>query len=89
MLETIGGLILSRLAALVVAPDAAAALADQMRQAIAGHRFPAPVNREVTASFGVSWSPQGRPFEHAYGRADEALYEAKRGGRNRVVQALE
>ncbi|ELA00637.1 diguanylate cyclase [Cupriavidus metallidurans] len=69
--------------------DAAATLADQMRLAIAGHRFPAPVNREVTASFGVSWSPQGRPFEHAYGRADEALYEAKRGGRNRVTQARE
>jgi len=67
--------------------DEAAELADRMRAAIAEHRFPAPVNRQVTASFGVSWSPQGRVFEHAYGRADEALYDAKRSGRNRVTQA--
>jgi len=67
--------------------DEATALAERMRQAIAEQRFPAPVNRQVTASFGVSWSPQGRAFEHAYGRADEALYGAKRGGRDRVTQA--
>ncbi|KAB0602064.1 GGDEF domain-containing protein [Cupriavidus pauculus] len=68
--------------------DEAIALAERMREAIAAYRFPSPVNRQVTASFGVSWSPQGRTFEHAYGRADEALYEAKRSGRNRVTRAI-
>jgi len=62
-------------------------LAEDMRHAIATHRFPSPVDCPVTASFGVSWSAQGRTFEHAYGRADEALYDAKRNGRNRVMQA--
>lgn len=64
-------------------------LAEQMRIAIAGHGFPPPVNRQVTASFGVSWSAHGRSFEHAYGRADAALYEAKRSGRNRVARDTE
>lgn len=71
-----------------VSMDDALELAEQMRCAIAGHAFPSPVNRQVTASFGVSWSAQGRTFEHAYGRADEALYEAKRSGRNRVACAI-
>ena len=62
-------------------------LAERMRHAIADYSFPSPIDRQVTASFGVSWSAQGRTFEHAYGRADEALYAAKRGGRNRVTQA--
>ena len=66
----------------------AISLAERIRCAIACHCFPSPVNRQVTASFGVSWSPQGRTFEHAYVRADTALYEAKRGGRNRVMHAL-
>ncbi len=68
--------------------DEAVDLAEKMRQAISQYRFPAPVNRQVTASFGVSWSPQGRAFEHAYGRADEALYDAKRSGRNIVRRAF-
>ena len=68
--------------------DDAISLAERIRCAIACHCFTLPVNRQVTASFGVSWSPQGRTFEHAYVRADTALYEAKRGGRNRVIHAL-
>jgi diguanylate cyclase (GGDEF)-like protein len=65
--------------------DEACALAQRLRLAIAHQVFPEPVNRQVTASFGVSWNAAGTSFESAYGRADAALYEAKRTGRNRVV----
>ncbi|WP_426112956.1 GGDEF domain-containing protein [Massilia sp. PWRC2] len=69
--------------------QAAFSLAQQLRAAIARHDFAAPVNRQVTASFGVSWNPAGSSFESAYGRADAALYEAKRSGRNCVVAAAD
>ena len=68
--------------------EEAVSLAERMRRAIANHPFPSPVNRQVTASFGISWTQQGRTFEHAYVRADTALYEAKRSGRNQVTHAL-
>jgi PleD family two-component response regulator len=42
---------------------------------------------QVTASFGVSWNPAGTSYDEAYRLADEALYTAKRTGRNRVVGA--
>src|SRR6218665_896417 len=59
------------------------ALAQAMRQAIAEHVFEAPVDRRITASFGVSASAVGASFEVAYGLADSALYRAKKAGRDR------
>ncbi len=60
-------------------------LAERMRAAIANHTFQEPVNRRVTASFGVSDNRVGTDFDTAYGLADSALYMAKRRGRNRVA----
>jgi diguanylate cyclase (GGDEF)-like protein len=61
---------------------AAAARAETLRQTLAAHRF-ADVGR-TTASFGVAaWRPGDR-VEDIVGRADAALYGAKRDGRNRV-----
>jgi len=67
--------------------DEAHALAERMRQAIADHAFDLPERHPVTASFGVSWFIQGSSFHEAYCQADEALYAAKRDGRNRVRRA--
>ncbi|KAF1043983.1 MAG: putative diguanylate cyclase DgcQ [Herbaspirillum frisingense] len=64
--------------------DEAVVLAEKIRHAIAGDIFACLPSRPVTSSFGVSWAPAGGDFEDAYARADEALYQAKRGGRNRV-----
>jgi diguanylate cyclase (GGDEF)-like protein len=68
-----------------VALQAAAALAERMREQVAASPFGIPVGRIVTASFGVSFTPSGGTFTEAYGRADAALYEAKRRGRNAVA----
>ncbi|SFD54340.1 GGDEF domain-containing protein [Paracidovorax konjaci] len=62
-------------------------VAEAAREAIAACDFGLPDGSRVTASFGVSWLPVGGGFDEAYGLADEALYGAKRGGRNRVVCA--
>lgn len=64
-------------------------LAETMRAAIAAHVFDQPIERRITASFGVSASPQGTSFDTVYGLADTALYRAKRAGRNRVEVAEE
>lgn len=62
----------------------ALAVAARICDAIADQVFGAPINRQITASVGVSWNPHGTSFELAYSRADEALYAAKRAGRNCV-----
>jgi diguanylate cyclase (GGDEF)-like protein len=67
--------------------DAATRIAETMRRAVADRPFDAVSGQPVTASFGVSWNADGTTFDHAYARADQALYVAKRGGRNRVVGA--
>jgi len=67
--------------------DDAEALAESMRRAIEAHDFSLPDGSPVTASFGMSRAPMGGRFDAAYALADEALYVAKRGGRNQVVCA--
>lgn len=64
--------------------DDAVQLAETIRAAVAGHIFGEPINRSVTASFGLSANPRGTSFDMAYSVADTALYAAKRAGRNRV-----
>lgn len=63
---------------------AAQEVATRICDAIADQMFGAPINRQITASVGVSWARQGSSFETIYSHADEALYAAKRAGRNCV-----
>jgi len=65
-------------------PSSAALLAERMREAISDSLIVPPVDRRITASFGISNNEAGAGFDTAYALADAALYRAKRGGRNRV-----
>lgn len=67
--------------------DSAARVAEVMRRAVADRAFGAVAGRAVTASFGVSANAEGTTFDQAYAKADQALYSAKRNGRNQVVSA--
>jgi diguanylate cyclase len=67
--------------------DIAAAIcfAERMRAALIELRLPAAPELRLTASFGVSTvHPHEADLDQALGRADLALYAAKRTGRNRV-----
>ncbi|UYC22876.1 GGDEF domain-containing protein [Xanthomonas sp. CFBP 8443] len=44
---------------------------------------------EVTASIGVAWYRPGETVQQLLSRADDALYRAKHGGRNRVELHLD
>ena len=71
---------------LIICPNTEAegilALAEKIRLKIAGHNFPEVGTR--TASFGVAiWKPEDT-INTLITRADDALYKAKKGGRNRV-----
>ena len=67
----------------------AVALAERVRKAVQDIRCGADDGSviEITASFGVAQFSGDETVEQLLARADLALYEAKRGGRNRVVQA--
>lgn len=71
---------------IVVTPETgltgAAALAEKMRLAIEQHAFPNVGT--ITISIGVACFEQGEDAAALIKRADEALYAAKRNGRNRV-----
>lgn len=63
--------------------DEAVALAEKMRSSI--EETSMPHSRNITCSVGVTEVKEGDKFKDAFGRMDKALYEAKSGGRNRVV----
>ncbi|MGE5477282.1 MAG: GGDEF domain-containing protein, partial [Bacteroidales bacterium] len=65
----------------------AAQVAERLRLAVATARVTGPeAPFGVTASFGVAtWDESEETIEHALNRADQALYQAKAGGRNRVM----
>jgi two-component system cell cycle response regulator len=80
---------------IVVMPETnlsgAAVVADRLRRAVSEEPFNLPANGElvpVTISIGVAiTAPGDDTLEGLLKRADEALYAAKNGGRNRVVTA--
>jgi diguanylate cyclase (GGDEF)-like protein len=65
-------------------------VAERMRQGLetAGWSDLLPGLATVTASLGVAVLEADESLEHALGRADEALYRAKNGGRNQVQVGL-
>ncbi len=62
--------------------DEATRLAERILHAVESHSF--PVVGQVTISIGVTTLHPDDTLETASARVDEAMYEAKRGGRNRV-----
>lgn len=79
----------------VVMPDSdaevAVAVAERLRRAVAGQPVPRKAGGDpldVTASIGVAvYTPDGDDDSELLARADKAMYEAKRRGRNQVYLA--
>jgi diguanylate cyclase (GGDEF)-like protein len=67
----------------------AAVVAEKIRASIAAYEYPKEKNQpggDLTISGGVSSYPyDGRTSAELIGKADEALYKSKRGGRNKVT----
>jgi diguanylate cyclase (GGDEF)-like protein len=77
-------------ALLPCALDEGAAVAERVRESFAASGLESddgPV--DTTVSIGVAGGPAGTELEVLLAAADTALYQAKRGGRNRVVAAEE
>ncbi|MFH2126362.1 MAG: GGDEF domain-containing protein [Pseudomonadota bacterium] len=72
-----------------VGPMEVTVVAEKLRAAIESHRFILPGGKEapqVTASLGAALYPQdGDDYHQVVRLADERLYKAKQGGRNRVM----
>jgi two-component system cell cycle response regulator len=76
----------------VVMPEtnlsAAVTVAERMRHSVAAEPFLIQAlgeQRPITVSIGVAVATAGDTVDSLLQRADEALYEAKNGGRNKVV----
>ncbi|HEX5576534.1 MAG TPA: GGDEF domain-containing protein, partial [Gemmatimonadales bacterium] len=67
--------------------DVAAEVAERIRARVAAQEFP---GRKITLSIGIAEFPEhGQTAEEVISCADEALYAAKRAGRNRVIRSGE
>ncbi|HSA22076.1 MAG TPA: sensor domain-containing diguanylate cyclase, partial [Myxococcota bacterium] len=68
--------------------DEASKVAEKLRAEVAGAGLGGRPKGEITVSIGVACLPSEQ-LEHAalFNRADQALYQAKQQGRNRVVMA--
>jgi diguanylate cyclase (GGDEF)-like protein len=64
--------------------EVATAIAERIREVVAALHIE-PLPEPITASFGVAERAAGEPGDGLLRRADVALYEAKRLGRNRVI----
>jgi diguanylate cyclase (GGDEF)-like protein len=67
--------------------EGAAQLADRVRIGLAARRIPSVPGLRVTASFGVAEYAGEANTQQLVAAADDALYRAKRGGKDRVVRA--
>ena len=64
----------------------ALAAAERVRAAVEGAAFPGvPPERRITLTAGVSTHVKGDDVNALLARADDALYQGKRAGRNRVI----
>jgi diguanylate cyclase (GGDEF)-like protein len=62
-------------------------IAERLRERVASHQWPQGL--QVTCSFGIAEWHRGEDLNEGVRRADEAMYRAKKGGRNRVELQLE
>jgi diguanylate cyclase (GGDEF)-like protein len=71
--------------------ESASLAVERIRSAVAAHAWTGiaalPADFRVTVSAGVATSVAGEPVEALVARADTALYQAKRAGRNCFVMA--
>ncbi len=75
----------------VLMPDTdhqdAVMLAERLREAVSGQRIEA-IGESITISLGVTTTLGAMPLKSFVRQADDALYQAKRAGRDRVVSSV-
>ena len=69
--------------------NSAESLTQDLRRKLSGARIDSAPDLRVTASIGLARFQHGESLDALLARADDALYEAKESGRDRVVRARE